>query len=591
MNMSRTPLFFGPEDRSLFGWYHAPETPADLGVVLCPPPGHEGINAHRSVRHLADALAKAGMPALRFDYDGTGDSAGTDEDPGRVNAWRDSIVTAMAALRELSGCTRIALAGLRLGATLAALVAMDHEVDALLLWFPLVLGRAWVREMKALHLTGVTRDAPAEAGVIEPGGFVITDETQRDLGTINLQSFVPKAKRVLIVTREDLSSDTSLWDEWRAAGVAAEQRAVSGFTEMFLPPHSAVVPMRAIEEIVGWVTGGFLGVPRGSSEFLGERGNPEELRGTRGTAPGLRETLVRFGENHGIFGIISEPADGTATAPAIVLSNAGSAHHVGPNRLYVLLARALSTAGFRCLRFDLPGLGDSVIDDAARENNPYPPDASASIAEAAAIVARPNEPVILTGLCSGAHASFHAALDLETLPIAESVIINPLTFYYEPGMSLEQSPVRHYEEWQRYTESMRSTRSWAKLLRGEVRIRAVLRNVFARFRDVAISRLRAMGEWRGRDDDAAPGRPDLGRDLRRIARTGRKLTFVFSRLDPGYDLLMIAGAGAVRRLEKQGMLTMWRIAGATHTFEASRARQVMIESLVEHLRRRYPSAE
>jgi hypothetical protein len=34
--------------------------------------GHEYTRAHCSLRHLADRLALAGMPALRFDYHGIG---------------------------------------------------------------------------------------------------------------------------------------------------------------------------------------------------------------------------------------------------------------------------------------------------------------------------------------------------------------------------------------------------------------------------------------------------------------------------------------------------------------------------------------
>jgi len=36
---------------------------------------------HRTYRHLADRLTARGLPTLRFDYDGTGDSAGESDDP------------------------------------------------------------------------------------------------------------------------------------------------------------------------------------------------------------------------------------------------------------------------------------------------------------------------------------------------------------------------------------------------------------------------------------------------------------------------------------------------------------------------------
>src|SRR4051812_34012890 len=87
--VTRTPFYFESQGQWLFAWLHRPEAgpPAGHGVILCPPVGHEQLHAHRSLRHLADALAAAGLPVLRFDYAGTGDSGGSDDDPDRVSAW------------------------------------------------------------------------------------------------------------------------------------------------------------------------------------------------------------------------------------------------------------------------------------------------------------------------------------------------------------------------------------------------------------------------------------------------------------------------------------------------------------------------
>jgi hypothetical protein len=62
---------------------------------------------------------------------------------------------------------------------------------------------------------------------------------------------------------------------------------------------------------------------------------------------------------------------------------------------------------------------------------------------------------------------------------------------------------------------------------------------------------------------------------------------VFSRFDPGYDLLMINAPRAVKRLKHDGHLTLWRIDDASHTFEASESRGVMLSSLRDHLTARY----
>src|SRR5207248_357876 len=101
---------------------------------------------HRSLRHLADALAAVGWPCVRFDWHGTGDSGGSDEDPDRVATWLANIRDAQAWLTRQLGCKRISVVGLRLGATLAAHAASAEEIDGLVLWAPVVKGRRYVRE-------------------------------------------------------------------------------------------------------------------------------------------------------------------------------------------------------------------------------------------------------------------------------------------------------------------------------------------------------------------------------------------------------------------------------------------------------------
>src|SRR5262245_50192484 len=86
------PILFGPPERPLFGHFHAASgTRRPVAAVLCNPLGHEALCAHRTLRHLAERLAAQGIAALRYDHDGTGDSAGGPEDAGRVRAWVDGV--------------------------------------------------------------------------------------------------------------------------------------------------------------------------------------------------------------------------------------------------------------------------------------------------------------------------------------------------------------------------------------------------------------------------------------------------------------------------------------------------------------------
>src|SRR5512140_2391914 len=97
-------FYFGPEDRPLFGTVHAPSRAwTGARVLLCAPLGYEGLFAHITLGDLAAHLAEtAGAVVMTFDYDGAGDSAGTDEDKDRVGRMLASIDHALDFLKAIS---------------------------------------------------------------------------------------------------------------------------------------------------------------------------------------------------------------------------------------------------------------------------------------------------------------------------------------------------------------------------------------------------------------------------------------------------------------------------------------------------------
>ena len=84
---------------------------------------------------------------LRFDYFGTGDSAGAGEE-GSVEQWSRDVDTAIDELRDTTSLDRVSLVGLRFGGLLAADVAARRkDLDRVVLWDPIVRGEQYVREM------------------------------------------------------------------------------------------------------------------------------------------------------------------------------------------------------------------------------------------------------------------------------------------------------------------------------------------------------------------------------------------------------------------------------------------------------------
>lgn len=79
-----------------------------------------------------------------------------------------------------------------------------------------------------------------------------------------------------------------------------------------------------------------------------------------------RQTPVTFRNAQGcqLFGILTEPEHAREDV-AVVLLAAGVKGRVGPHRLYLQIAALFASLGFRVLRFDFYGIGDSegVIDE------------------------------------------------------------------------------------------------------------------------------------------------------------------------------------------------------------------------------------
>lgn len=157
MTTSMRPIVFGPAQRRLFGFFHAPQktTQARAGLVMCYPFGHEATRAHRLYRVLAERLARQGVAVLRFDYFGTGDSPGGDLD-GDMEGWSGDILQAHAELKRLADVRSIHWLASRLGAALAVQAAADApDLNRLVLWDPIVDGPAYVKELKAEHMAAL----------------------------------------------------------------------------------------------------------------------------------------------------------------------------------------------------------------------------------------------------------------------------------------------------------------------------------------------------------------------------------------------------------------------------------------------------
>ena len=545
----REPSYIGAA-RTLFSWYHtAPEAPQrDAVAVVCAPLGPEYTRAHRSLRHLADRLARLGIPALRFDYHGVGDSAGGEEDTGLFERWRASVVEAAQEARRLSGRKRVCLVGLRLGATLATLAASEAQAEVLAMWNPVEKGRTYARELQAMAL--ISQEAPdAPADGLDSAGFRIHEETLASIRALDLErATVPAGARVRRWKRDELPG----WD-----GMMADHQ----FT---------VVPDEALDTLAEWIASQ---VPVAAAP----RANDATAHDTLALGD-VNESLCRFGPGGHLFGILAQPTAASAK-PAVLMLNAGSIHHVGPHRLYVRLARDLARAGHAVLRLDLEGIGDSVLRGGGRENHPYSPTARQDFEAALAFLrARGLTRFVVLGLCSGAYNTFQAGLHAEDPGVERLVMINPWYFEWREGLSLDTTIGSHYEDVAAYSRSMRDPQRWKRLLRGEADLGRLARVALAHATKVA------RGRWDDLRELLVPSSgSQLSQDVRRIASRGRRMHVILSDGEPAAALLDTEAKLAVKRAKRSGLFSLDRIPGGDHTFSRSAPRDALVRLVLDKL--------
>lgn len=589
---SPAPLYFEAAGTPLFGWLHAGAPGASTGIVMCSAWGREELCAHRAWRELAQQLSAQGWPVLRFDYQGCGDSFDADEAHDDAWAgWLESTRSAIGVLKQRARVDRVALLGLRMGATLAVQAAVGRaDVAALVAVAPVVSGRAYTRELRALQAaTAVAAPSPAVGEALESGGFVLAAGTSRSLAALDLRRLPAPTAPLLVIDRDDLPSAGAWVGELEAQGLTPQRRLAPGFAELMLDPHASRTPLQMWQAVLEGLEG--LLRPAGHAESALTAPAPiaapiaasiaASMRAASAKLAQVEESAFELSVDDTLLRGIETRASGVAASGhAIVLLNAGATRRVGPNRMWVTLARRWAGQGHRVLRVDLAGLGDSDVRNGRATNVVYARDAVREVcALVKALLAHDGiRACHLVGLCSGAYHGFKAAV--QGAPVGSVTVINPLTFEWREGMSLDAPLPDHKvaSEMERYKSIAWSAGPWLKLLRGQINVFGLLGRLG---RGLAL-----RGSHRARDLARTlklPVRADLTDDLESVAGRKARLQFIFSQGDPGQGLLKTQAGKAMLRLQRSGALGISVIANADHTFSPWAARLELIELLVRQM--------
>lgn len=565
--------------RALFGSYHAPAAPLrDIGYVLCPPLGWEGIQSYETVQHLANALAAAGFHTLRLHYDGTGESIGSDDDPDRVAAWQESIRKGIAAMGALPGVRGVGLVGVRIGATLAGSVAADTKVTHLALLEPCVSGAHYTREMEILASASPsatrrgagTGAAPQPEDGIEGGGYLLTRETVTALQSVDLMKSKPEGSPdVLLLCRNDRppSFAKKLAEHLGREGCATSLEQLPGYKELMTYPEKATPGAAMIGCIRDWA------VERSTVAAEGSPG-PGLALVAEASEEGARRRAVRFGPADRLFGIVTEPTTGRARPPVLMLTG-GVVPRTAVNRMYVEIASRLAARGHTVLRMDVSGICESAPAEGLAPNDPHAASLLDDVRTAVDLLlgGTKQETITLLGLCSGAYASFQTALvDPRVRGMA---LLNPEVFHLKDG-SPKFSQTEQSQAAKHYRQSLLSPAAWKKLFTGKANVRYIGGFVTAKLKTSILS---ARERISARLTKVPQG---LAGDLHRFLSRGVKVTIVMAEGDTGHEALMTQitpDLAALRALGFRLDLTP----GPDHTFNDFAVRRPLVDSLVEIL--------
>jgi alpha/beta superfamily hydrolase len=253
------PYFFGESSRRLYACHHLPAaiSVSAKAVLICNATGHEYERTHRTLRQLAQQLAKAGHHVLRFDYRGTGDSAGDYAHAGLAE-WRQDAADAVDECGRISERRRICVIGLRLGAMLAAQAAAARkDVESLVLYAPIADGKSLLDEWERAQVEherkhGLT--AARNRKFDEILGFPLSDALRADIGALALPEPNPALRRVLILA--DPAGDRNVQriaQTLAARGASVQVEPVDAPAIWRREPFEAIVPFKLLRRVVAWM--------------------------------------------------------------------------------------------------------------------------------------------------------------------------------------------------------------------------------------------------------------------------------------------------------------------------------------------------
>jgi pimeloyl-ACP methyl ester carboxylesterase len=545
----------------------------DAAVVFCPPFGWDEVCAYRPLRDWAARLAAVGYPCIRVSFPGTGDSGGSPRDPGRVTAWTSAAEAAGSWVKEASGARRVVAIGVGLGGVLACrAVGAGAPIDDLVLWGTPARARALVRQLRAFSkleesqvFAGLKGPPPLPPGELEAGGFLLSAETSSELEGLDLtETELPDAssRRVLLLERDGIAVDARLKAHLEASAVEVTVAPGRGYAAMTSHPQRSIPPRGVMSRVTTWLNEASAPMaPPGEPSSLpagAHRSADLEVAGVH-----IKETPLAVAQSFGsLTGILAEPTGEREPGVCAVLVNAGAVRAMGPNRMWVELARRWAARGVPTFRLDVEGIGDAdgPTTPYANDEGLYVGELVPQVLDALDVLQERGigDRFVLAGLCGGAFWCFHAALRDDR--VSTAVMLNPRRLFWDPALT----PSRDFRE---LVDNRTARQLLALVLNPATWLRIRVEASGARVRALAMWMLAAPKRALVNHTLRRPKRSDAASELEhafdRLETTGKRVLVMFSRDEPLH--FELTSSGEMATLEQRENVTLESVAVRDHT--------------------------
>jgi pimeloyl-ACP methyl ester carboxylesterase len=323
---------------------------ADTGVVLCAPWGLEELATRTAWQRLAEAIAAAGYPCLRFDYPGTGASLGSMTSIADIAQWTQAAGAAAGFLRAYSGVKQFVFIGQSLGAAVAMEAAAQRlDVTSLILIAPAANGAAYARGLVAL-----AGNANESMG-LDLSGYSLSAPMLESLKRLDpLKNGTGGLKSAVVFDRADRKAGAHVSEHFRRHGLASSLEIIPPYQGAELGARALNALPAAIESIVAALA---------KCHPPGKRTSPPRLPCLPATlrAASFREEPLPAGPDGLFRGLLCQPADPFADRPVLILLDEGLTPRMGWRRMAVDLTRALAASGYASLRLDIQGVEGEAL--------------------------------------------------------------------------------------------------------------------------------------------------------------------------------------------------------------------------------------